>query len=131
MAHFVRLDRNNIVVEVIVVDNNILLDANGNEVEQKGIDYLRNFRGGNGTWKQTSYNGNFRDKFAGIGFSYDVANDRFVPPKPVYSPEYVYDSASNSWVPPVAEPDDGESYVWNPNTQTWEQTTGVPEEHLP
>ena len=78
MAHFAELDDNNIVTRVIVVHNNELLDKNGNEFEQKGIDFCIAHYGG--TWIQTSYNSNFRGTYAGIGMIYDPISDVFVPP---------------------------------------------------
>jgi hypothetical protein len=78
MAHFAQLDKNNIVTNIIVVHNNELLNENGNESEQKGIDFCVNLFGGK--WIQTSYNSNFRGIFAGIGYTYDPVNDVFVPP---------------------------------------------------
>ena len=80
MAHFAELDETNIVKQVIVVHNNELLDENGNESEQKGIDFCVNLLGG--TWIQTSYNKNFRGTYAGIGYLYDLINDVFVAPEP-------------------------------------------------
>ena len=80
MAHFAELNETNIVKQVIVVHNNELLDENGNESEQKGIDFCVNLLGG--TWIQTSYNENFRGKYAGIGYLYDPVNDVFVAPEP-------------------------------------------------
>lgn len=79
MAHFAELDENNIVKQVIVVHNNELLD-NGIESEDKGIAFCQSLFGGN--WKQTSYNGNFRKNYAGIGFTWDEEIDAFIPPKP-------------------------------------------------
>ena len=78
MAHFAQLD-NNVVTQVIVVHNNELLD-NGVESEAKGIAFCQSLFGGN--WKQTSYNGNIRKNYAGIGFIYDPIRDAFIPPKP-------------------------------------------------
>jgi hypothetical protein len=78
MAHFAKLDQNNLVTEVIVVDNNELLD-NGIESEAKGIEFCVNLLGG--TWIQTSYNANFRGIYAGIGMTYDPVNDVFVAPE--------------------------------------------------
>jgi len=77
MAHFAELDENNVVKQVIVVNNNELLD-NGVESEAKGIEFCTNLLGG--TWIQTSYNANFRGIYAGIGMTYDPANDVFVLP---------------------------------------------------
>jgi len=81
MAHFAELDENNIVLRVIVVHNNELLDENGNESEQKGIDFCVAHYGG--TWIQTSYNGNFREQYAGIGHAYDSVTDVFIAPSEV------------------------------------------------
>jgi hypothetical protein len=78
MAHFAELDENNVVKQVIVVHNNELLDENGKESEQKGIDFCVAHYGG--TWIQTSYNGNFRGCYAGSGFIYDSVNNIFVAP---------------------------------------------------
>ena len=82
MAHFCKLDENNVVTEVIVIDNNELLDENNVEQESLGIDFIKNTLNITGTWKQTSYNGNFRVNFAGIGDTYDEENDVFIKFKP-------------------------------------------------
>jgi hypothetical protein len=73
MAHWAEVDENNIVIQVVVGDNE---DPAGDEGYQWLVDNL------GGTWIQTSYNGNIRKNFAGIGFTYDVARDAFIPPKP-------------------------------------------------
>jgi len=79
MAHFAQLDENNVVTQVIVVSNNDILDDNGQESETKGIEFCKNLLGGD-NWIQTSFNGNFRGMYAGIGFTYDSVNDVFVNP---------------------------------------------------
>lgn len=79
MAHFAQLDESNIVTQVIVVHNNELLD-NGVESEAKGVAFCQSLLGGN--WVQTSYNGNIRKNYAGIGYTYDQTRDAFIPPKP-------------------------------------------------
>lgn len=76
MAHFAELDENNIVKQVIVVHNNELLDENGNESEQKGIDFCVAHYGG--TWVQTSYNGNIRGQYAGQEMLYNQEKDFFI-----------------------------------------------------
>ena len=76
MAHYAELDENNIVIRVIVVNNNELLDENELESEQLGIDFCVQHYGGQ--WIKTSYNGNFRGQFAGIGMIYDEQMDKFV-----------------------------------------------------
>lgn len=77
MAHFAQLNENNIVTQVIVVDNNNILDDSGNESEIKGIEFCKNLLGGD-KWIQTSFNGNFRGVYAGIGYYYDTINDIFI-----------------------------------------------------
>lgn len=78
MAHFARLE-NNIVAEVIVVNNEVLLDDNGIEQESIGEKFCQDLFGGE--WKQTSYNANFRGKYAGVGDVYDPIKDEFVTPQ--------------------------------------------------
>jgi hypothetical protein len=93
MAHFAELDENNIVKQVIVVNNNELLDQNNNESEQKGIDFCVSLFGG--TWVQTSYNANFRHRYAGIGDTYNASLDAFITPK--CHNESVLDEATCLW----------------------------------
>ena len=78
MAHFAEINNENIVQRVVVVDNSILLDESGKEVEQKGIDFCKSLLGGN--WLQTSYNGKIRKMYAGVGFRYVPTDDVFLPP---------------------------------------------------
>jgi hypothetical protein len=78
MAHFAQLDQNNVVTQIIVVNNTELLDENGQELESKGIEFCQNLFGGQ--WVQTSYNANFRGKYAAIGDIYDSIQDLFISP---------------------------------------------------
>jgi len=118
MAHFAELDENNIVTRVIVVANKDTADVNGVEQEWIGQAFCVRLLGGNAyNWKQTSYNGNFRKNFAGIGFTYDPVLDIFIPPKPY--PSWVFDSTTGSWTAPVVMPGDGAIYNWNEATQSW------------
>lgn len=119
MAHFARLDENNKVIEVIVVNNLELLDTNGNEKEELGVAWLIRWSGGYPYWKQTSYNGNFRKHFAGYQYTYDWRRDAFIPPKPFNS--WVLDENTCTWKPPVLEPNDNKRYLWNENTQNWDE----------
>ena len=83
MAHFAELDSNNVVVQVLVVGNDKLTDKSGQEQEQLGIAFLHKLFGADTRWVQTSYNANFRVKYAGIGDTYDAAADAFIsPPAP-------------------------------------------------
>lgn len=73
MAHFAEIDNNNVVLRVLALDNSL---------EAQGADFLANTLGLGGRWIQTSYNANFRGKYAGIGDIYDEVNDVFVAPEP-------------------------------------------------
>ena len=115
MAHFAELDANNVVLRVVVVDNKDTSNAAGVEKEYIGAAFLENVLGG--TWKQTSYNGNMRKNYAGVGYTYDAQRDAFVPPKPFAS--WVLDENTCQWAAPVAQPNDGQIYQWNEESQTW------------
>ena len=81
MAHFAQLDENNTVTGVIVIHNNELLDANGQESEVQGIAFCQSLYGSDTRWAQTSYNGSFRGRYAGIGYRYDPVADEFLLPE--------------------------------------------------
>lgn len=98
MAHFAKIE-NDVVVQVIVVDNKDTADANGVEKEYIGAAFCERLLGG--TWKQTSYNGNFRKNYAGLGYTYDAARDAFIPPKP--SEDATLDEATCQWIVPAIE----------------------------
>lgn len=122
MAHFAKLDENNVVLEVHVVHNNELLDENGVEQEQRGIDFLINWSNGYLAWKQTSYNSTFRKNYAGIGYIYDPQRDAFIPPKPY--PSWVLNEDTCLWEPPVPYPTDGNLYQWDEVSINWLEVTG-------
>lgn len=75
MAHFAELDDLNYVKRVVVIANDEIMDENGNESEALGIARCEELF--SGRWIQTSYNDNFRGQFAGPGYYYDEAEDRF------------------------------------------------------
>ena len=114
MAHFAQTE-NNIVTKVIVVSNQDILDDNGQESEQKGIDFCSNLLGG--TWIQTSYNGKIRKNYAGIGYKYDPILDAFISPQPFAS--WTLDESTAQWKAPILYPTDGKMYVWDEATQNW------------
>ena len=116
MAHFAEIGLNNTVVRVIVVTNDVLTDADGNESEQLGVDFCRDLFGG--TWLQTSYNNNFRKNFAGAGYVYDSTRDAFIAPQPYLS--WVLNETTCAWEAPVARPDDVNMYIWNESTLSWD-----------
>jgi hypothetical protein len=118
MAHFAKLGTGNIIEQVIVINNSVITDSDGNEQEQIGVDFINNLYGTRDVWKQTSYNGNMRKNFAGIGYSYDQTRDAFIPPKPFNS--WILDEDTCLWEAPVAKPDDEQIYQWNETNQQWE-----------
>jgi hypothetical protein len=124
MAHFAKLDENNTVTEVIVVHNNELLDENGNESEQKGIDFCISLF--DGTWIQTSYNASIRKNFAGIGFTYDAERNAFIPPKPFAS--WLLNENTCNWYAPVEMVDTGKAQYWDEETLSWIEYPEVPVE---
>ena len=103
MAHFAKIN-NNIVTEVIVAEKDFI---NSGKV---GDEFL---------WVQTSYNGNFRKNYAGIGYTYDEDRDAFIAPKPYAS--WILNEETCQWEAPSAMPDDGERYTWNESTTSWDQ----------
>lgn len=110
MAHYAFLDENNIVTEVIVgIDETELIEGLDPET------WYANFRGQ--TCKRTSYNGNIRKNYAGIGFKYDEELDAFVPPKPFRS--WVLNEETARWEAPVAKPEDGKEYRWSEFDLDW------------
>jgi hypothetical protein len=111
MAHYAFLDNNNLVTEVIVgIDETELIEGLDPET------WYGNFR--NQVCKRTSYNGNIRKNYAGIGFTYDPQRDAFIAPKPY--PSWTLDEATCQWQPPVAYPTDGFTYFWNELELAWE-----------
>jgi len=112
MAHFAKLDNNNLVERVEVVSNDVATD------EQTGVDFLNNLYKTNDVWKQTSYNGNIRKNFAGIGYSYDQTKDAFIPPQPFNS--WALNQTTCLWEAPVAYPNDEKIYQWNETNQEWD-----------
>ena len=116
MAHYAFLDKNNIVTEVIVgIDETELIDGKDPET------WYGEFR--NQRCVRTSYNGNIRKNYAGIGFSYDEARDAFIPPKPFDS--WTLNEDTCLWESPTPYPEDGGVYAWNEDGQIWEQLNMV------
>ena len=114
MAHFAKIE-DNIVTQVIVVDNSDILDESNNESEALGIKICQDLLGG--TWVQTSYNGNIRKNYAGIGYTYDSSRDAFIEPSPYAS--WVLNETTCKYEAPIAYPSDGKHYGWNEATTSW------------
>ena len=112
MAHFAKLGKGNIVLTVEVVSNDIAT------TEQAGVDFLNTLYKTRDVWKQTSYNGNIRKNYAGVGDTYDQTRDAFIPPKPFNS--WILNEETCLWEAPVALPDTENRYNWNEETQQWD-----------
>lgn len=106
MAHWAELDENNIVLRVTVGNN---------DEPDEGYQWLIDNLGG--TWVQTSYNGNIRYNYAGIGYTYDEGRDAFIPPKPFDS--WVLNEETCLWEAPIPYPNDGLVYSWDETSGDW------------
>ena len=113
MAHFAKLGVGNIVNRVEVVSNDIAIN------EQAGIDFLNNLYGTRDIWKQTSYNGNMRKNFAGIGYTYDESRDAFISPQPY--PSWILDEDTCIWKAPIEVPSDDKHYFWDESSKSWNE----------
>jgi hypothetical protein len=127
MASFAKIGLNNKVIEVLSVVNKVLHDSNGVEQESIGIDFLTKLTG-YPVWKQTSYNTHggvhdnngtpLRKNHAGIGYTYDEDRDAFIPKKPFNS--WILNEDTCLWESSVSRPEDGQDYIWNESTLTWD-----------
>lgn len=108
MSHWAEIDESNIVVRVLV----------GNNSEPDEGEAFMNSLGG--TWVKTSYNGNIRKNFAGIGYEYRSEIDAFVPPQPF--PSWTLNKDTAQWESPVPYPTDGIMYQWNEELTDWQAT---------
>ena len=128
MAHFARIDDNNIVVRVHVVENKDLLNEQGVEEEAVGIAHLTKVHGTGFTWIQTSYNTQqgvhvlggtpLRKNYAGKGDTYDETRDAFIAPQPY--PSWILAEDTCIWEAPTAYPEDGKIHGWNEETTSWD-----------
>lgn len=125
MAHFAELNENNEVLRVIVVDNENLLDDNGNESEQKGLEFISTIF--EGRFIQTSRNCNFRKQFAGVGSIYDEQRDAFITKQP--HPSWILDEETCLWVAPIERPE-GHGFIWNEEDKSWKQVPFGYEEEI-
>lgn len=120
MAHFAELDANNVVLRVIVVRNEVTFEQEGVEREELGVAYCKSLFGEDTIWKQTSYNSNFRVRYAYVGGVYDPVKDAFINPKPY--PSWVFNETTLDWEAPVPMPDggkDGIAYYWKEEVLNW------------
>lgn len=130
MAHFAQLNENNVVTQVIVVSNEDTSDVNGNEVEEIGVAFCKKLLGANTHWKQTSYNNNFRVRYARIGYIFLEELNAFVPPKPFES--WVLNNNTVDWESPIGsapklteeEIASKSFYRWDEDAYQADNTTG-------
>jgi len=133
MAHFCKLDKDNIVITTVVIANDVPTsngplglpgDSGGNDMHIDGEAYCRKLFKDSAVWKQTSYNNNFRKQYASAGYTYDENADLFISPKPFES--WILDN-NFDWNPPIARPDVLEHPVngnpmypyWDDPNQQW------------
>jgi hypothetical protein len=114
MAHFAKLDENDTVISVIVV-NDEWLDDNGTENEALGIAALQAWSG-HPHWAQTSYNNTIRTRYAGINYTFNRTLDAFITPKPY--PSWTLDKATTEWTAPVPMPEKGR-WAWDEEQGAW------------
>lgn len=119
MAHFAQLNSDNIVLQVVVINNNELLDENGQENEFRGVQFCQSLFGENTIWRQTSYSGKFRKKFAGIGDKYDEQSNSFISQKPFAS--WLFNETTFQWEAPTPYPNDGKFYQWDEESISWKE----------
>lgn len=117
MAHFAEIDENNKVLRVIVVSNDDCGGGTFPESEPIGLEFLTRL-GFTGTWKQTSYNNNFRGRYASIGGVYIPEKDKFSHPKPFQSWGLTID---DDWEAPVPKPLEDGYWEWNEAEQKWQR----------
>jgi hypothetical protein len=106
MAHFAKLDENNIVTDVLVTPN---------DLPDEGYSWLIETFGG--TWIKTSYNASIRKNYAGIGYTYNEDIDAFVPPKAYEG--WILNTETAQWESPIPYPTDGLTYTWDLATNNW------------
>lgn len=116
MAHFAKLNEDGLVLEVHALNNEVVNNLPFPESEPVGVQFYIEWSGGYSNWKQTSYNNNFRKRYAGIGYTYDAGLDAFIAPQPY--PSWALD-ANAAWQAPVPMPDDGKMYGWDEATISW------------
>jgi hypothetical protein len=119
MAHFAKLDENNVVLKVIVVTNGAVDNLPFSESEPVGIAFCQSLYGADTVWKQTSYNASFRKHYAGIGMIYNADIDAFIVPQPY--PSWTLNAQSGNWDAPIPYPSDGADYDWDEEAQTWKR----------
>ena len=120
MAQFAKIDSNNIVLSVEVVDDNELKGDDGNLQDSIGIQFLTKITQ-HSNWIRTYKDASERKNYAVVGGTYDSAKNAFIPTKPCDS--WVLDESTCRWISPIAYPDDEKFYVWREDTTSWVEST--------
>jgi hypothetical protein len=116
MAYFAKLDETNTVVDILAVDNSDVGNLPFPESEPIGQSFLATMFPGE-KFSQTSYNSNFRKRYAGIGYTYFAEYNGFAPPKAY--PYFVFDENECEWIPPIPYPTTGGTYIWSDPAYAW------------
>jgi hypothetical protein len=119
MAHYAELNENNEVIYIAYMDNGIITDENGNEIEQLGVDHLHFHHGAERRWVRTSYNGNFRGFYASLGCIYREDLDRFILKQPY--PSWNLDDSTFEWIPPTPRPTETQEHIDNKQYYIWSE----------
>lgn len=127
MAHFAKIE-DNIVTDIVVLSNDEIKDANGNESEEIGVNFLKEAFGQDTVWKQTSYNNSIRKNYAMIGGTYDAERDAFISSKNYAS--WVLNEETCEWEAPVPMPEDYETnpYRWDEENKQWVEFVSIGDE---
>lgn len=118
MGYFAQLDEHGIVQQVIAISNGVLQEPHLSfpDTEPFGQEYIRDVLGLPGEYRQTSFNANFRGRYAGIGYRYDLEMDQFIAPQPF--PSWSLD-ANGDWQPPTPMPEDSGMWFWDEGSLSW------------
>ena len=123
MAHYAKIDENNVVERVEKLDDFYEWTDTGELSEQNAIAYLRKIWGESTNWVKTSYNANIRGMYAGIGDIYRADLDKFVSVKPAGMDSWVFNEETLQWEPPIPMPPANEerTWEWNEELQKWDE----------
>jgi len=119
MAAFLELNSDNVVIQAIAINDDVIGDKVFPESEEIGVAFCKSLYGEQTNWKQTSPDGLFRKRYAGLGYSYDARLDAFIPPKPYNS--WVLNPVECVWQAPIEAPVDNKSYAWDEDSMSWKE----------
>lgn len=115
-ATYAELDKNGVVLQVVVVNDAVESGETAGEREASGIAFLRKLYNG-GDWVKTFADGR-RKNYAGIGYVFDRNTNAFIPPKPEFS-SWTLDTEKGQWLAPVERPKDGKAHIWDEVNRAW------------